>query len=169
MRTLVKLTNRESDNFFAEMLIKGLGAHFGGGGTTAAGARVVRAEVAHFGLHPRVVDGSGLSPADHTSPRDVVRLLTIVRGMPVGRDLEDSLAVAGRTGTLATRMRGTAAQDSCHAKTGTLADVSALAGYCTTTNGGDEVAFAFLMNRVNVATARVAQDRMAEAIASSAG
>jgi D-alanyl-D-alanine carboxypeptidase/D-alanyl-D-alanine-endopeptidase (penicillin-binding protein 4) len=98
----------------------------------------------------------------------VVRLLTIVRGMPVGRDLEDSLAVAGRTGTLATRMRGSAAQDSCHAKTGTLADVSALAGYCTT-NGGDEVAFAFLMNRVNVASARVAQDRMAEAIASSAG
>jgi D-alanyl-D-alanine carboxypeptidase/D-alanyl-D-alanine-endopeptidase (penicillin-binding protein 4) len=164
----VKLTNRESDNFFAEMLIKGLGARFGAEGTTAAGAAVVRAEAAHFGQHPHVVDGSGLSPADHTSPRDVVRLLTIVRGMPVGPDLVDSLAVAGRTGTLATRMRGSAAQDNCHAKTGTLTDASALAGYCTT-NGGDQVAFAFLMNHVNVTTARIAQDRMAEAIASAAG
>ena len=44
-------------------------------------------------------------------------------------------------------MRGTAAQDRCHAKTGTLHDVSALAGFCNTT-GGDRVAFAFLMNRV---------------------
>jgi D-alanyl-D-alanine carboxypeptidase/D-alanyl-D-alanine-endopeptidase (penicillin-binding protein 4) len=87
---------------------------------------------------------------------------------PVGKDLEESLAVAGRTGTLATRMRGTAAQNNCHAKTGTLSDASALAGYCTA-SGGDQIAFAFLMNSVNVTTARVAQDRMAEAIASSAG
>ena len=44
-------------------------------------------------------------------------------------------------------MRGTAAQDRCRAKTGTLRDVSALAGFCDTT-GGERVAFAFLMNRV---------------------
>ena len=43
--------------------------------------------------------------------------------------------MAGRTGTIATRMRGTAAQDRCRAKTGTLRDVSALAGYCTTDVG----------------------------------
>ena len=53
--------------------------------------------------------------------------------------------MAGRTGTLVHRMRGTAAQDRCQAKTGTLHDVSALAGYCTTTAGA-HVAFAFLMN-----------------------
>jgi D-alanyl-D-alanine carboxypeptidase/D-alanyl-D-alanine-endopeptidase (penicillin-binding protein 4) len=169
MRTLIKLTNRESDNFFAEMLIKDLGARYGGGGTTVDGAAVVRSQMAHLGLHPHIVDGSGLSAVDHTAPRDVVRLLTVMHGMsPLGKDLEDSLPVAGRTGTLATRMRGTAAQDSCHAKTGTLTDASALAGYCTA-KGGDQIAFAFLMNHVSVTTARVAQDRMAEAIASSAG
>ena len=46
MATLVKLTNTPSDNYFAETLIKDLGARFGGGGTTLAGASVVRSEVA---------------------------------------------------------------------------------------------------------------------------
>ena len=54
---------------------------------------------------------------------------------PAGEALAASLPVAGRTGTLVHRMRGTAAQDRCQAKTGTLHDVSALAGYCTTTAG----------------------------------
>ncbi len=62
MATLTRLTDTPSDNFFAEMLLKGLGAKFGGAGSTAAGARVVRNEVASvFGIHPRLDDGSGLS------------------------------------------------------------------------------------------------------------
>jgi len=61
-------------------------------------------------------------------------------------------------------MRGTAAQDRCRAKTGTLRDVSALAGFCDTT-GGERVAFAFLMNRVWPGSARVLQDRMTVALA----
>ena len=61
-------------------------------------------------------------------------------------------------------MRGTAAQDRCRAKTGTLRDVSALAGYCSTRFGG-QVAFAFLMNYVNPWSARALQDRMAIALA----
>ena len=58
-------------------------------------------------------------------------------------------------------MRASAARDRCHAKTGTLSNVSALAGYCET-RGGDRVAFAFLMNGVWPASARVLQDRMAD-------
>ena len=60
-------------------------------------------------------------------------------------------------------MRGTHAQDRCRAKTGTLRDVSALAGYCTTRRGG-AVAFAFLMNYVSPYNARILQDRMATAL-----
>ena len=61
-------------------------------------------------------------------------------------------------------MRGTAAQDRCRAKTGTLRDVSALAGFCDTT-GGERIAFAFLMNGVWPASARALQDRMTVALA----
>ena len=61
-------------------------------------------------------------------------------------------------------MRRTAARDACRAKTGTLSNVSALAGYCDTRDGG-RVAFAFLMNGVWPTGARALQDRMAAALA----
>ena len=153
--------NQPSDNFMAEMLVKVLGSQFGGAGSTAAGTRVIREELSELEIEPSVVDGSGLSRGDRTSPRDVVTLLG-----EHGADaaFTGSLAVAGRTGTIASRMRGTPAQDRCRAKTGTLHDVSALAGYCTTA-GGNQVAFAFLMNYVSPWNARVLQDRMAVALA----
>ena len=72
--------------------------------------------------------------------------------------------MAGRNGTLEDRMRRSAARDRCHAKTGTLNFVSALAGYCQST-AGSRIAFAFLMNGVNVSAAHTLQDRMAGALA----
>jgi D-alanyl-D-alanine carboxypeptidase/D-alanyl-D-alanine-endopeptidase (penicillin-binding protein 4) len=158
---LLRQMNPPSDNFMAETFVKVLGARFGGAGSTAAGAAVVRDELAELALAPQVVDGSGLSRSDRTSPRDVV---TLLREMDGDAAFTGSLAVAGRTGTLATRMRGSAAQDRCSAKTGTLRDVSALAGYCTT-RSGRHVAFAFLMNYVSPYGARLLQDRMTGALA----
>jgi D-alanyl-D-alanine carboxypeptidase/D-alanyl-D-alanine-endopeptidase (penicillin-binding protein 4) len=162
MATLLRLTNTPSDNFFAEMLIKDIGAQFGGAGTTAAGAAVVRAELASsFGIHPRLDDGSGLSYHDSTSPEDVVTLLSKVFHNSV---FYNSLAIAGETGTLAQEMNGTVAQGRCRGKTGTLQAVSNLVGYCTARDG-HTLAFAFLMNSINPTYAHPIQDRMAEALA----
>ena len=80
-----------------------------------------------------------------------------------GPAFEDSLPVAGREGTLADRMRGTAAEGNCAAKTGSLSDVSALSGYCNA--GGHTIAFSVLNNSVSVDAARRAQDAIAAAIA----
>jgi D-alanyl-D-alanine carboxypeptidase/D-alanyl-D-alanine-endopeptidase (penicillin-binding protein 4) len=164
MAEIARLTNRPSDNFNAETVIKALGDEFGTGGTTSAGAVVVRRTMAGFGLRPRVADGSGLSRANRTTPRQVVRLLQHMGADQAGPAFETSLSVAGRNGTLDHRMRRSAARDRCHAKTGTLNFVSALAGYCQTTAGA-RVAFAFLMNGVNVSAAHTLQDRMAGALA----
>jgi serine-type D-Ala-D-Ala carboxypeptidase/endopeptidase (penicillin-binding protein 4) len=156
--------NQPSDNYMAETLAKDLGAHFGTAGSTAAGAAVVRDTVRRFSIAPTVVDGSGLSRFDRTTPRQIVGLLTGMEDSDVVAPFIASLPVAGRSGTLSTRMRGTAAQDRCHAKTGTLHDVSTLAGYCDSA-GGDRIAFAFLMNRVHPAGAHVLQDKMTVALA----
>jgi D-alanyl-D-alanine carboxypeptidase/D-alanyl-D-alanine-endopeptidase (penicillin-binding protein 4) len=164
MADLIRLTNVPSDNFDAEMLLKDLGAHYGGGGTTPAGVGVVRQQLATFGIHPRIVDGSGLSVANRTTPRQVVRLLERMRGQDAFTAFQASLPVAGRTGTMRKRMRGTVAQDRCQTKTGTLRAVSALAGYCETT-GGHTVAFAMLMSTVFITRAHGIQDRMTRAIA----
>jgi D-alanyl-D-alanine carboxypeptidase/D-alanyl-D-alanine-endopeptidase (penicillin-binding protein 4) len=163
VRTLAAITNVPSDNFMAEMLLKAIGMHFGGAGTTAAGASAVRTELRKLGIRPAVVDGSGLSRADTTTPGYIVGLLRGMAADPaVAAPFRNSLAVAGRSGTLAGRMRGTAAAGRCVGKTGTLDGVSALSGYC---RGAHDLAFSILMNGVNVSGARALQDRMGIAMA----
>jgi D-alanyl-D-alanine carboxypeptidase/D-alanyl-D-alanine-endopeptidase (penicillin-binding protein 4) len=159
--SLIRLTNVTSDNFFAEMLLKGLGARFGASGSSAAGAAVVRSQLASFGVHPIIEDGSGLSRNDLTTPRQVVMVLARMAANP---DFVNSLPIAARTGTLANRMRGTPAAGRCRGKTGTLRDVSDLAGYCRARDG-HTLAFAFLMNSVDPPSARALQDSMTVALA----
>ena len=163
MSVLVRLTNSPSDNYMAETLVKALGADHGSGGTTAGGTEVARREAAAFGSQPTMVDGSGLSRRNRTTPRDVVELLAGMDASELAEPLRISLAVAGQSGTLHERMRGTPAQGRCRAKTGTLTGVSALAGYCTARSGA-RTAFAFLMSG-SVWSAHPLQDRMAAALA----
>jgi D-alanyl-D-alanine carboxypeptidase/D-alanyl-D-alanine-endopeptidase (penicillin-binding protein 4) len=161
---LLGLTLPESDNFFAETLLKDLGARFAGAGSTAAGAQVVRETAAAFGLHPRVLDGSGLSEEDATSPYEAVTLLEELAKTPIGGVVRGDMAAAGRTGTLAERMRGTAAEGRCEGKTGTLTNVSNFAGYCAATDG-HEIAFAFFIDGVPIEKAHTLQDNMAITLA----
>ncbi len=159
---LVALTNAPSDNFFAETLLKDIGARFGAGGTTTDGVAVVRAEIAKtFGLHPRFNDGSGLSRYDRTSPYDVVSLLRQQAGNAA---FTGSLAIAGETGTLQDEMRGTYARGRCRGKTGSLHDVSNVVGYCQARDG-QTLAYAFLMNGIYPGYAHPIQDRMQVALA----
>jgi D-alanyl-D-alanine carboxypeptidase/D-alanyl-D-alanine-endopeptidase (penicillin-binding protein 4) len=140
---LIGLTNTPSDNYFAETLLKDIGAALGGAGTTAAGASVVRSEVAGaFGIRPRLNDGSGLSYYDSTSPRQVV---TLLEQMASNSAFVNSLAVAGETGTLQQVDPGTIARGRCRGKTGTLAAVANTVGYCQARDG-HTLAFAFLVN-----------------------
>jgi D-alanyl-D-alanine carboxypeptidase/D-alanyl-D-alanine-endopeptidase (penicillin-binding protein 4) len=60
-------------------------------------------------------------------------------------------------------MRHGPARGRCHAKTGTLSNVSALSGYCQS-RSGDTVVFSILMNGVSPTSARNQQDKMAEAL-----
>jgi D-alanyl-D-alanine carboxypeptidase/D-alanyl-D-alanine-endopeptidase (penicillin-binding protein 4) len=163
--TLLKLMNVRSDDFFAEMLTKQLGARFGGGGSTAAGARVISSVLAHDGLHPVIVDGSGLSRSDRSSPRQIVSLLRSLWSTTVGRELDSSLPAVGVSGTAARIGTSTPARGRCIAKTGTLTDVTNLAGYCHSV-GGHELAFALFLDGPSNDRARGLMSRMVEAIAS---
>ena len=155
---LIRQINVPSDNYAADMLLKALGSQYGGGGTTTGGAAVVRGTLDDFGVRPRIADGSGLSRANRTTPREVVRLLERMEGQDTSASWRTSLAVPGRTGTVKRRMRGTGAA-RCRVKTGTIRGVSNLAGVCATA-GGQTVGFAWLMSGVNVYAAHRIQDRM---------
>jgi D-alanyl-D-alanine carboxypeptidase/D-alanyl-D-alanine-endopeptidase (penicillin-binding protein 4) len=163
---IVDTTDVYSDNFFAETLVKLLGARFGSGGTTAAGAAVVSAFARAHGSGVHAVDGSGLTRSNRASPRQVASLLLAMRGEPVGEDFIEDLALAGHEGTVAERMHGTPADGHCRTKTGTLTGVSNLSGYCFNASGRTMV-FSILMGSVSdLGLAHLDQDRIAAAVAS---
>jgi serine-type D-Ala-D-Ala carboxypeptidase/endopeptidase (penicillin-binding protein 4) len=163
---IVNVTDVYSDNFFAETLIKLLGARLGGAGTTAAGASVVESFARSKGSGVHAVDGSGLTRSNHASPRQVADLLLAMRNDPAGEDFVEDLAVAGQEGTVDDRMHGSAAYGRCRVKTGTLTGVSNLSGYCFN-EGGRVMVFSVLMGSVgNLSLAHLDQDRIAAAVAS---
>ena len=130
MSTMVRLMNIPSDDLFAEMLTKQLGARFDKKGSIGAGSRVISGEVKSFGLHPAINDGSGLDRSDRSSPEEVAALLRLVANTDIGRTMYDSLPLVGVNGTTRRIAVGTPAQGRCVGKTGTLSDVTNLAGYC---------------------------------------
>jgi D-alanyl-D-alanine carboxypeptidase/D-alanyl-D-alanine-endopeptidase (penicillin-binding protein 4) len=165
LNRIVDTTDVWSDNFFAEMLIKLLGARLGAGGTTAAGAAVVEDFARSHGSGVHAVDGSGLTRSNRASPRQVVDLLLAMRQDPAGDDFIQDLALAGREGTVDDRMQGTAAYGRCRTKTGTITGVSNLSGYCFN-RSGRVMAFSILMGSVgNLSLAHLDQDRIAGAVA----
>jgi D-alanyl-D-alanine carboxypeptidase/D-alanyl-D-alanine-endopeptidase (penicillin-binding protein 4) len=163
---VLRFMDHESDNFTAEMLLKQLGAGIGLQGTTAAGAQAVlqllqEQQIPLTGV--RIVDGSGLSRLDRLTTEAVVAML---RSSWLDEDLRelliDALPVAGRSGTLDSRMRGTVAAGRVRAKTGTLNEASALSGYVRR-----RYAFSVIQNGpgMSVYWARVAQDQFATVLA----
>ncbi len=166
MAQLVQTTDVYSDNFFAEMLVKLLGSRFGGAGSTRAGTGVVErfARAEGSGIH--AVDGSGLTRSNRASPEQVVDLLLSMRESPIAEQFIGDLALAGHTGTVASRMHGTAADGRCRTKTGTLTGVSNLSGYCFNRDG-KTMAFSILMGSVgDLYLAHEEQDAIAAAVAS---
>jgi D-alanyl-D-alanine carboxypeptidase/D-alanyl-D-alanine-endopeptidase (penicillin-binding protein 4) len=162
---IVNTTDVYSDNFFAEMLAKLLGARFGNAGTTAAGTNVIEEYAQSLGSDIQSVDGSGLTRGNEASPHDVVNLLLGVRKSAIGEDFIEDLALAGHEGTTAGRMKGTPAYGRCRLKTGTLTGVSNLSGYCFNKSGRVMV-FSTLMGSVgSTEYAHIEQDRIAGAVA----
>jgi D-alanyl-D-alanine carboxypeptidase/D-alanyl-D-alanine-endopeptidase (penicillin-binding protein 4) len=136
LSVLVRLMDVPSDDLIADMLAKQLGARLAGEGTLAAGAQEITQVIAHdYGLHPTIYDGSGLDRDDRTTPADVVTLLSKVWATPTGTLLHAALPIVGKQGTVASIGLHTPAAGRCVAKTGTLNNVTNLAGYCQALNG----------------------------------
>ncbi|WP_232676331.1 D-alanyl-D-alanine carboxypeptidase/D-alanyl-D-alanine-endopeptidase [Nocardioides sp. R-C-SC26] len=162
-----------SDNEGAEVLLRHVGLAEAGRGTFAAGRRAVRDLLTEAGVHwGRSVfhDGSGLARTNAVEPRTLLDVLRLAASddEPDLRSVITGLPVAGFTGSLAYRMTEgpPAGLGRVRAKTGTLTNVTALAGVATTPDGAVLV-FAMLADRVRVEdtlTARAAMDGAAAAL-----
>lgn len=146
---IASVVNKRSDNFLAEHLFKICGGLWGGQQNTAERAKeAIDAVMDSLGVKQRFCvfnDGSGLSRRNSVSAATEVDLLRAVHRSPFGEAYKSTLAIASVDGTIRGRMHGTPADSNVRAKTGTLRNVSALAGYVHTRDG-ELLAFSFISN-----------------------
>jgi serine-type D-Ala-D-Ala carboxypeptidase/endopeptidase (penicillin-binding protein 4) len=170
LSALVRHMDVDSDNFYAEMLLKEVGAVQGSGGSAAAGIAVERRLLGAAGVPlggVRTVDGSGLSLIDRWTPLGLATLLrTMWRDVDLRPYVLPALPIAGETGTLEHRMRRAPAHGLVRAKTGTTDNASSLSGFV-----GDRYVFSILENGSPVRTlnAEDSQNRFAQVLARAAG
>ncbi|WP_411277712.1 D-alanyl-D-alanine carboxypeptidase/D-alanyl-D-alanine-endopeptidase [Gaiella sp.] len=163
---VVKHMNQESDNFYAEMLLKQLPAAAGQAGTSAGGGKIVIATMRAAGIPVagvRIVDGSGLSSLDRLTAAALVGVLRAGATDPsIARAFVDSLAVSGNSGTLGDRLP--ALRGVVKGKTGTTNLACTLSGLI-----GAKIVFAVLQNGNPVPSwaARGAQDRFVTILAAT--
>jgi D-alanyl-D-alanine carboxypeptidase/D-alanyl-D-alanine-endopeptidase (penicillin-binding protein 4) len=169
LAVLVRHMDMYSDNFYAEMLLKEVGAVQGDAGSSAAGVAVERTLLSDAGVPlsgVRMVDGSGLSLLDRWTPLGFATLLRTMWQDPDLRPyLVPALPIAGETGTLEHRLRQAPAHGLVRAKTGTTDNASSLSGFV-----GDRYAFSILENGSPVRTlaAEQSQNRVVRVLAGAA-
>jgi D-alanyl-D-alanine carboxypeptidase/D-alanyl-D-alanine-endopeptidase (penicillin-binding protein 4) len=169
LAALVRHMDVYSDNFYAEMLLKEVGAVQGKSGSAAAGIAELRELLRAAGVPlagVRTVDGSGLSLIDRWTPLGLASLLRTMWQDPDLRPyVVSALPIAGETGTLDHRMRKGPARGLVRAKTGTTDNASSLSGFV-----GDRFVFSILENGSPVRTlnAEASQNRFAQLLAGAA-
>lgn len=146
--TTIEVTNRRSQNFYAESLLKLLGARLCGEGTWEAGVDAVGHALARLGLDGplRQADGSGMSRDNRLAPSDFTTLLTAMADHRYGGEFLRSLPWGGQPETtLEKRFRIAPYRGNIFAKTGYLSGVTALSGYAKA-RSGRLYAFSILIN-----------------------
>lgn len=166
---LLKLSN----NNMSEALLKAMGRKVSNVGTAQAGVAAVADFMRRQGLDPMTlsqVDGSGLSRRNLVSSQNLTDLLLVTAKQPWFDAWYNALPIAGNTdrmsgGSLRYRLRGTAAENNLHAKTGSMAGVSSLSGYITDAQGR-RLVFSMISNNYlsTAAPIRALENRVALAL-----
>lgn len=159
---LLQETNRESNNTYAEALLKTVGRVQAPSNqdATAAGVAAIKTILAPLGVNPNrysMIDGSGLAARNRASAEAFVQTLQAMAQSPHASIYRASLPVAGVSGTLKNRFRNTPVQGRLQAKTGTIGGVVSLSGYLTPTSYAP-VVLSIIGNYGNDSTANVRKD-----------
>jgi serine-type D-Ala-D-Ala carboxypeptidase/endopeptidase (penicillin-binding protein 4) len=158
LRDIATVLMKVSQNLYAETLLKALGAASGGLGTAEGGRRVVRTALDAWGV-PRdayvMFDGSGLSRYNYVTAEALTSVLAQMYRDPRHRDaFVSTLPIAGKDGTLASRLKRTRAEGNALAKTGSISNVRALSGFVRSRDG-EMLVFAILSNDFVIPAATV--------------
>lgn len=145
---IIRETNKNSNNFYAEQLLKTIGLEIYDFGTIDNGVKAMRGIFENMGINIDnllITDGSGLSRLNWVTPKHIVNLLSYMYKSEHFKAFYNSLPIAGRDGTLADRMKNSAAENNVRGKTGYLNGVTALSGYLNTVDD-EPIVFTMIVN-----------------------
>ncbi len=152
LKEIIKVINKNSQNFFAEQLLKTIGLETRNFGTVGYGITALYDLFREIGINPedmKIADGSGLSRLNLVTPKQVVDLLNYVYQSENFIPFFNSLPIAGVDGTLGDRMKNSSLAGKVRAKTGYLESVRSLSGYAYT-GDNEPVSFSIIVNNFNV-------------------
>ncbi|MEO6214252.1 MAG: D-alanyl-D-alanine carboxypeptidase/D-alanyl-D-alanine-endopeptidase [Vicinamibacterales bacterium] len=158
LREIATVLMKVSQNQYAETLLKAVGAKAGGLGTTDGGRGVAVNTFTSWSI-PRdayvMSDGSGLSRYNYIAPSTITSVLRHMYTDPVHREaFLATLPIAGKDGTISSRLRKTRAADNAQAKTGSIANVRSLSGFVKTRDG-ETLIFSIIANDFVIPSATV--------------
>ena len=145
-------TNVNSNNLYAEALLRSLAIkkpEEKNQNTADVGLQVVRETLTQLGVAPAgyvIVDGSGLSRKNLTTPAALVQLLQGIDKSPQAAVFRASLPISGVKGSLKNRFLNTAAAGIVQAKTGSMTGISTLSGYMNAPNY-EPLVFSIMVNQ----------------------
>ena len=148
---IVKVTNIDSNNLYAEQMFRYIGSRMGTPGTIDNSIDVERNcwKARGVDLKTAIIhDGCGLSHENAISARQFVEILTYMRKSKQWDALYASLPVSGESGTLKILLQKTPLQGRVHAKSGTIAHVRSYAGYIEGADG-EQYVFAVIVNKAS--------------------
>jgi D-alanyl-D-alanine carboxypeptidase/D-alanyl-D-alanine-endopeptidase (penicillin-binding protein 4) len=166
---IITRTNKNSQNLFAECLFKTVGREFAGkvapfavGSWSTGGLAVkdflateVRVPITELEIH----DGSGLSSTNRVTAETIVGTLKYCLRQPWAKAYINSMAIAGKDGTMRRRLRRTIGDQRVYAKTGYIKNVTSLSGYVMDRSGEPAAAFSMLFNG-DLSGVRAAHDQV---------
>lgn len=163
----INLTNKNSDNYLAESLYK-----------LYANKLSKQSSKSIFDLKDSISkklylkcdecmlnDGSGLSRRNLVTARTIINLLKSAYNSDYKDLFFNSLSIGGIDGTIRKRFRSNSSYNNVKAKTGTLRNVSGLAGYVKSLDG-ENLIFAFIFNGSDVGNYKYIENQLAEHLAS---
>ncbi|HAC62436.1 MAG TPA: D-alanyl-D-alanine carboxypeptidase/D-alanyl-D-alanine-endopeptidase [Cyanothece sp. UBA12306] len=153
LAVLISKTNQESNNIFAESLLKLLADN----NEDISKLEGLEETLTQLGVDPnsyQLKDGSGLSRQNLVTPSALVTTLRLMSETREAQTYRESLAIGGVKGTLKNRFKETSIEGNLQGKTGTLTGSSTLSGYLTSPNYSDLV-FSIMVNQSDVPVSEI--------------
>ena len=155
IQQIIDRINQESNNLYAEAIALVLAKQY----NLKNGIEAIELGLVELGINSNeyvLVDGSGLSRQNLVAPQTLVKTLRLISQFSWSESYRQSLAIAGKKGTLKRRFIGTVVEDNLWGKTGTLTGINSLSGYIAVSDSSTLV-FSIIVNNSELDSQKIRQ------------